>query len=166
MGNSILIGMPGAGKSTIGVLLAKELKSEFIDTDLIIQRQEKKRLYEIIRDEGLEAFRRIEESVCLSLVPDQAVVATGGSVVYYEKVMARFLKIGTVIYLKGSYDLIESRLGNLKKRGIVLNDDQTLADLYNERTPLYEKYAQLVVSVEQNNIELTLQTILELLRKQ
>lgn len=145
MDNVILIGMPGAGKSTIGVVLAKSIGFKFIDSDLLIQEKEGKLLHEIISQVGDEGFREIENTVNSSIVVTKAVIATGGSAVYGKEAMEHFKKIGTVVYLKHSYDEIEKRLGDLGKRGVTIKKGQTLADLYNERTPLYEKYADVVI---------------------
>lgn len=145
MDNVILIGMPGAGKSTIGVVLAKSIGFKFIDSDLLIQEREGKLLHEIISQVGDEGFRKIENDVNSSIDVTKAVIATGGSAVYGKEAMEHFKKIGTVVYLKHSYDEIEKRLGDLTKRGVTIKKGQTLADLYNERTPLYEKYADIVI---------------------
>ena len=145
MDNVILIGMPGAGKSTIGVVLAKSIGFKFIDSDLLIQEKEGKLLHEIISQVGDEGFRKIENDVNSSIDVTKAVIATGGSAVYGKEAMEHFKKIGTVVYLKHSYDEIEKRLGDLGKRGVTIKKGQTLADLYNERTPLYEKYADVVI---------------------
>lgn len=146
MDNVILIGMPGAGKSTIGVVLAKSIGFKFIDSDLLIQEREGKLLHEIISQVGDEGFRKIENDVNSSIDLTKAVIATGGSAVYGKEAMEHFKKIGTVVYLKHSYDEIEKRLGDLTKRGVTIKKGQTLADLYNERTPLYEKYADVVIN--------------------
>ena len=135
--NVVLIGMPGAGKSTIGVVLAKNLGISFMDSDLVIQEQEGKKLHELISEHGLEGFIEIEDRVNASLQPKKAVIATGGSVVYGKNAMEHLNEIGTVIYLKLSYESIEDRLGDLTERGVVLRESQTLKDLYEERVPLY-----------------------------
>lgn len=159
--NIILIGMPGSGKSTAGVVLAKFLGYEFIDTDLIIQEKTGKLLHEIIAQEGSDGFKKIEEDVNTSLSCHKAVIAPGGSVIYEEKAMQHFKEIGTVVYLKLPYKTLESRLGNLKARGVVLKDGQTLRDLYNERVPYYEKYADFAVEETGLNVESTIQKIAE-----
>lgn len=153
--NVVLIGMPGVGKSTIGVILAKQLGYQFVDADLIIQQQEKRLLHEIITQEGVEGFLAIENRVNASLHVEGAVIATGGSVVYGKEAMEHLKSIGTVIYLKLSYQALQRRLRNLKDRGVVLREGQTLLDLYHERTPLYEKYADLVIDEEDLDIEQT-----------
>ena len=135
--NVILIGMPGVGKSTVGVVLAKLLGYHFIDTDLVIK--------EIIADEGNAGFLKIEEKVNAELEAEHCVIAPGGSVVYGENAMRHFKEIGTVVYLKASYEMINERLSNLEGRGVVLKNGQTLKDLYDERCVLYEKYADVVI---------------------
>lgn len=146
--NVVLIGMPGCGKSTVGVVLAKALGYGFIDSDLVIQAREKRLLHEIIEQEGTENFNRIEEEVNASLEASRAVIATGGSVVYGPRAMKHLKDIGTVIYLKLPLAVVRNRLGNLAKRGVSLRKGQTLADLYEERTPLYEKYADMILDAE------------------
>lgn len=143
--NVTLIGMPSAGKSVVGVLLAKRLGFSFIDTDLVIQEQEGRLLKEIIAQEGNEGFMEIENRVNKNLKAVNAVIAPGGSVVYYPEAMAHFKEIGLVVYLKVDFEEIERRLGNLKDRGVVLKDGMTLKDLYEERVPLYETYADITV---------------------
>ena len=142
--NIVLIGMPGAGKSTVGVVLAKRLGYRFLDSDLVIQEQTKKLLHELITEHGVNGFLKIEEEINASLDCENAVIATGGSVIYGEKAMEHLREIGCVVYLKLSYEEIEERLGDLTARGVALKDGQTLRDLYNERCPLYEKYAHVV----------------------
>lgn len=163
MNNIVLIGMPGVGKSTVGVILAKELGYQFLDADLLIQKRENRLLKEIIEQEGVDGFIEIENQVNASIEADRTVVATGGSVVYGEEAMAHLKKIATVIYLRLSYEKLEKRLGNLKNRGVVLREGQTLKDLYEERIKLYEKYADLIVDEENKGIEETLQAIVKVL---
>lgn len=163
--NVVLIGMPGVGKSTVGVILAKVLGYEFVDSDLLIQKAEKRLLREIIAQEGQAGFLKIENRVNASIDMEKTVIATGGSVVYCTEAMEHLKKIGTVVYLKLDYEISKKRLGNLRCRGVVLRKGQTLKDLYDERTPLYEKYADIVVDEKNLNIEETLQKILEKLEK-
>ena len=153
MNNVVLIGMPGSGNSTIGVVLAKILGYEFLDSDLVIQKREKRRLSEIIAAEGSEGFLKIENDVNCSLNPERTVIATGGSVIYGAEAMEHLSKIGTIIYLKLEYKNLARRLGNLKNRGVVLKDGQTLLDLYNERIPLYEKYAHITIDEKNKDIQ-------------
>lgn len=159
--NLVLIGMPGVGKSTLGVILAKVLGYEFLDSDLLIQKEEKALLREIIEREGLDGFLEIENRVNRSIQTSKSVIATGGSVVYCQEAMEHLKEIGTVIYLKLDYSILKRRLGNLKGRGVVLKEGQTLKGLYDERVPLYETYADVVIDEKKLNIEQTLQKILE-----
>ena len=152
MKNIVLIGMPGAGKSTVGVVLAKNLGMSFMDSDLVIQEQQGKKLHEIIEECGSDGFIKVEERVNASLDPSNTIIATGGSVVYGAKAMEHLGEIGTICYLKLSYESIRDRLGDLAQRGVVLKDGQTLLDLYQERIPLYEKYAHIVIDCENKNI--------------
>ena len=146
--NLVLIGMPASGKSTVGVILAKVIGYDFIDTDILIQRAEKKRLPEIIKAVGVDGFLEVEERVCSSVEADRCVIATGGSVVYSEKAMRHLKKIGHIMYLKTDFETIRKRLGNIRQRGVALREGQTLRDLYEERVILYEKYADTVVEEE------------------
>ena len=145
MENITLIGMPSAGKSVIGVLLAKRLGYEFIDTDLVIQKEEGKLLKEIIAESGLDGFAVVENRVNSRIQAHHAVIAPGGSVDYGAEAMEHLKAISTVIYLKISYETLEKRLGSLQERGVVIREGMTLRDLYEERVPLYEKYADLVL---------------------
>jgi len=159
--NIVLIGMPGVGKSTLGVVLAKELGFEFVDADLLIQKREKRLLKEIIAEDGVDGFLKVEEEVNAEIEAERTVIATGGSVVYSQKAMEHLKSIGKVVYLKLNYDDLNNRLGNLKGRGVVLKDGQTLKSLYEERTPLYEKYADITVSEDGLNLEETLSSVLQ-----
>ena len=165
MENIVLIGMPGVGKSTVGVVLAKVLGYQFIDADLLIQKKMNMVLSEIIKREGTDGFMKIENEVNASIEADRTVIATGGSVVYCEEAMEHLKSIGTVIYLRLSLESLSKRLGNLVGRGVVLKKGQTLEHLYNERTPLYEKYADLTIDEENQELEDTLQTILNCYKK-
>jgi shikimate kinase len=153
MNNIVLIGMPGAGKSTVGVILAKVMGYHFIDSDLLIQEQEKCLLKDIIARDGLNGLIAIEEKVNSNILTDNAVIATGGSVIYGEKAMEHLRKIGTVVYIKLSYRTISKRLGNIKQRGVVFREGQTLQSLYEERCPLYEKYAHIIIEAEELDME-------------
>jgi Shikimate kinase len=153
MKNIVLIGMAGAGKSTLGVLLAKTLGFGFIDTDLLIQEKEEALLQEIIENKGLEYFMSAEEEVCAALNTKNNVIATGGSVVLSGKAMDNLKKNGTVVYLKVPYDEIKRRLSNITTRGIVFKEGQSLRDVYNERVTLYEKYADKVIEFGKCDLE-------------
>lgn len=161
--NVVLIGMPGAGKSTIGVVLAKMLGKDFIDADLVIQKKEGLLLKDIIAREGKEGFLRVEEKVNAELSPENAVIATGGSVVYGKRAMEHLGEIGIVVYLRLSYEAVESRLSDIHGRGVVLRDGQTLKDLYEERVVLYEKYADITVEEDGLGVEETLEKTLQAL---
>ena len=152
MKNIILIGMPGAGKSTVGVVLAKRIGYTFLDSDLLIQEHEKKLLHEIITQKGLDRFEQIENKINASIQTDHTVIATGGSVVYGIEAMMHLKSIGSVIYLKLDYEELEKRLGDLTERGVAVRSGQTLADLYEERTPLYKKYADITIDCSQKTI--------------
>lgn len=163
MRNIVLIGMPAVGKSTVGVVVAKRLGYEFVDTDLLIQKQENRLLKEIIAQEGNDGFLKIENQVNRDLVAEKSVISPGGSVVYCEEAMEHYKEIGTVIYLKASYETISSRIKNAKSRGVVLKEGQTLKDLYEERTELFEKYADYTISEDGLDISQTIEKVLELL---
>ena len=150
--NIILIGMPGAGKSTIGVVLAKKLGYEFIDSDIVIQNKYKKILQELINEHGIDGFEKIENDVNKNLNTKNSVIATGGSAIYGKEAMEHFDSRGTVIYLNLPYEEIEQRLGNLEERGVTIKKGQTLKDLYNERTPLYKKYANVIIDCQGKTI--------------
>ena len=162
--NVTLIGLPGAGKSTIGVVLAKVLGYDFVDSDLLIQREEGKRLWEIMRDEGTEGFNRIEERVNSQIDVSDSVIATGGSVIYGPKAMEHLREISTVVYLKVTCPVLKRRLGDLTKRGVVFKPGQTLEDLYQERVPLYEKYAHVTVNVSRKTVQQSVNAITEALQ--
>lgn len=162
MQNLILIGMPGCGKSTVGVVLAKVLGMSFIDSDLVIQQHEGKRLSQILDEIGDDGFRALENSINASLQAENSVIATGGSVVYGEDAMAHLRSIGTVIYLQLTYERVEDRLGDLHARGVTIKPGWTLRDLYNERTPLYERYAHLTIPCD----GLRIREIIALIREQ
>jgi shikimate kinase len=152
--NIVLIGMPGAGKSTIGVLLAKALKMPFTDTDLIIQEARDMYLQEIINNYGIEMFLSIEEETVLSIKLSNYVIATGGSVVYSERAMEHFKKMNSLfVYLKVGIEQLSARLENILSRGVAKKPGQSLVELYNEREPLYEKYAGLTIDCTHKTME-------------
>ncbi len=150
--NIILIGMPGCGKTTLGTELSELIGYGYIDSDSVIVAREGKRLSEIIADVGREAFLDIEAKVNSELCADRCVIATGGSVIYRDYAMEKLKTMGRVVYLKLPYEIIARRLGDLKKRGVALKEGFTLLDLYNERTPLYEKYADIVVELDGKSV--------------
>lgn len=162
MKNIIFIGMPASGKSTVGVVVAKRLGYEFIDTDLLIQKQEKKLLKEIIEEVGNEGFLAIENQVNCDVQVDRAVISPGGSVIYCKEAMEHFKKIGKIVYLQVPFETINKRISSAKNRGVVLRDGQTLHDLYMERTKLFEKYADYIVSEAGSDLEETISKVLAL----
>ena len=143
--NITLIGMPASGKSTVGVLLAKRLGFSFVDVDILIQEKEKRLLKEIIADVGDDGFMEIENRVNAELDVERSVIAPGGSVIYGKEAMEHLKEISTVVYLKLSYEDVKERLGDLVDRGVVLKNGMTLFDLYQERVPYYERYADITV---------------------
>ena len=161
MKNIVLIGMPGAGKSTVGVVLAKRLGYRFIDSDLVIQEKYGKLLHELIEENGVEGFWQIENHINASLETDRSVIATGGSVIYGRSAMEHLRKIGTVVYLQLSCQEIAERLGDLNARGVTLKPGQTLEDLYAERVPLYEKYAHVTVPCDGRMLRQVVMDIIE-----
>ncbi|HHU74306.1 MAG TPA: shikimate kinase [Clostridiales bacterium] len=159
MKNIVLIGMPGAGKSTIGVILAKVLGFKFMDSDLLIQEQTGMLLRDIIAKKGVEGFLQIENQVNQEIQAEKTVIATGGSIVYGREAMEHLKEIGTIVYISLSFTTITRRLGNIKQRGVVLKKGQTLKSLYEERCPLYEQYADIIINAEGLGIEDTLDKI-------
>lgn len=160
MNNIILIGMPGCGKSTLGVILAKTLGYDFVDTDLIIQKNERKRLCDIINEEGIDQFIECETKAILSLDCKYTVIATGGSVVLSEIAMLYLKSLGKVVYIRHSVETIEKRLDNINTRGVVMTKDEGIRDIYMQRTPLYEKYADIIIEPENDNIERTIERLI------
>ena len=159
--NIILIGMPGCGKSTVGVLLAKSMLCDFVDTDLIIQNKYKKSLCDIINEEGLDAFKAKENEVLAELKAENSVVATGGSAVYCPEGMENLRKGGKVIYLKLSPEEIKGRIKNITTRGIAMKEGTTIEELYKERSVLYEKYADITINCENTTPEECVNKIIE-----
>jgi shikimate kinase len=146
--NIIIIGMPASGKSCMGRTLAKPLKMKYIDTDRIIENKTGRKLQEIINEDGLDAFKRIEEEILCGVEGDNLIISTGGSAVYYERAMERFCSMGVVVYLYTSLETIVKRLGDFSKRGVVIKQGQTFEDLYRERCALYEKYADATINCD------------------
>ena len=164
MDDIVLIGMPGSGKSTVGVLLAKALGCLFTDVDLLISHKAKKPLQRILDEDGLEAFLALEEEVGSRLRAENTVIATGGSMVLSDKAMRHLKTLGTVVYIDVPFEEIERRVTNIKTRGIVFHPNETLADVYRERKPLYERWADLKVMVEATDgIEDTVDKLIKML---
>ena len=161
MKNVILIGMPGSGKSTLGVVLAKKLGYRFIDSDLVIQEKYGKLLYQLIEERGEAGFLMLENEINASITAEGAVIATGGSAVYGKEAMRHFREIGQIVYLKLPFEELEQRLGDLHERGVVLKKGYTLRDLYEERIPLYEKYADITIACEGKDIRSVMEEIYE-----
>lgn len=159
MKNVVLIGMPGAGKSTVGVVLAKILGYDFIDSDIVIQQQEGARLSEIIETKGIDGFISVENRVNANLWVEKSVIATGGSAVYGREAMEHLKESGVVVYLHLSYENVEKRLGDLKNRGVVMRAGETLKELYEERRKLYEAYADITVECDGLTIEQTIAAV-------
>ncbi len=165
MKNIVLIGMPCAGKSTVGVILAKVLGYQFLDSDLLIQKQEKCLLKDIIKQRGLEGFIAVENQVNRNIQAVDTVIATGGSIIYGMEAITHFRDTGIVVYIKLGFETIENRLGNIKQRGVVFKKGQTLKSLYEERCPLYEKYAHIIINGEGLNAEELVEKIAEGVKK-
>lgn len=162
--NIVLIGMPASGKSTAGVILAKMLGMDFVDTDLVIQQLEKALLRDLIEEYGVEGFMEKEEKAVLSVSPVNTVIATGGSVVYSEKAMQHLSSIGTVVYLKVAEDELLRRLHDIRERGVVLKDGETFKEMFDSRSILYERYADITIEEGSAGIEATLSEMLKELR--
>lgn len=153
--NIVLIGMPGAGKSTLGVVLAKIINADFLDGDLVIQQRCGRTLQSVIDSEGSAAFIELENDVLKSIETDRpTIIATGGSAIYSDEAMKHLASIGTIVYLKVSYDELRSRLVDFQDRGVVMKQGigMSLRDLFDERRPLYEQYAEVTVSVDDLSI--------------
>lgn len=163
--NIILIGMPGCGKSTLGIELAEAIGYGYIDSDSVIVAREGKPLSAIIEEVGREGFLDIEAKVNASLAANRCVIATGGSVIYRDYAMQKLKEMGKIVYLNHTYETIARRLGDLKKRGVALKEGFTLKDLYDERTPLYEKYADITVRLEQAPLQDCVNKIIKALGK-
>lgn len=158
--NITLVGMPGAGKSTVGVVLAKIAGYHFLDSDLLIQRETGKLLHELIEERGREGFLELEGRINASIDMEHAVIATGGSVIYEEDAMEHLKDISLVVYLCLPYEELKERLGSLSQRGVVLKPGETLRELYEERSALYEKYADVTVDTSQMSIQQAAEEIL------
>ncbi len=162
--NIILIGMPGVGKSTVGIVLAKHLGCHFLDSDLLIQEREHLLLHEIIEKYGPDGFNKIENEILSSIQAEKTVIATGGSAVYGKEAMRHLKAIGTVVYLQLPYIKLKERLGDLNKRGVSIRQGQTLLSLYEERIPLYEKYADITLDCTDSSIRENVQSLSKIIR--
>ena len=160
MDNIIFIGMPAVGKSTVGIIVAKQLGYRFIDVDLLIQEEEGKLLKEIIREKGIEGFLAVEDRVNAKISVRKTVISPGGSVVYCENAMKHYKEIGKVVYLQASFETINKRLSDAKNRGVVLKQGQTLKNLYDERVRLFEKYADITICEDGHSLEDTVDAVL------
>ncbi len=160
--NIVLIGMPGAGKSTVGVILAKMLGFTFTDTDIVIQDKTKKLLSEIIKEKGPEGFLNVENEILSGITLKNSVIATGGSAVFGADAMKNLKENGIFVYLYLPYEKIADRLSDIKNRGVVFKEGESLYDIYNERKPLYEKYADITIDETGLGIE---ETIRETIKK-
>lgn len=159
MKNIVLIGMPGAGKSTVGVVLAKALGMQFVDTDLVIQQKTDKVLQKIINEKGLDFFLKTEEEIICSLELKSCVIATGGSAVLSEKAMKALAENGIIVYLDVSLEEINARINNITTRGIVMKKGESIESIYKKRLPLYQKYAALFIKADKN-LEKTVEEII------
>ena len=160
----ILIGMPGVGKSTVGVILAKILGYHFIDADIVIQQSEGRLLKDIIAAEGVDGFIAIENRINSKINDKRSIISTGGSAVYGVEAMKHYKELGKIVYLKLDYEQLCGRLADIKNRGVVLRDGQTLEDLYKERCPLYEQYADIIIDEAGLSIEETIDKLLKVLK--
>jgi len=162
--NVVLIGMPGAGKSTVGSIIAKRLGRPFIDTDKLIQQRENRSLQEIINEDGINEFLKIEEDVVMSIDVTGHVIATGGSVILSRKALKKLKENGILVYLNARLYQVERRLKNIKTRGVAMDSGQTLKDIYSQRTPLYKKYADIEIDCSHKHIDTIISEILEKLK--
>ena len=163
MKNIVLIGMPGVGKSTVGVILAKVLGFQFVDADLVIQEKEGKLLREIIAEEGPDGFIAVENRINSEIEAHHSVIATGGSVVYGKEAMEHFKDIGTVVYLELPPESLEERLGSLKERGVVSNGKTTVEEIYADRAALYKKYADITLNEQGKQIRETVEMLYDII---
>lgn len=159
--NIVLIGMSGAGKSTLGVLLAKALGMDYVDTDIVIQQHEGRLLQDIIDNDGIEKFMKVEEQIVSELKLKNCIISTGGSVIYSEKAMNVLKQGGQIIYLHVPYEEIKRRLINITTRGIVIKKGNSLKDVYEERVPLYVKYSDITLDCSNKDIQYCVSEIIE-----
>ncbi len=161
MKNIVLIGMPASGKSTVGVILAKILGMDFIDTDIVIQQREHAKLDQIISERGIDGFLQCEEEALMSIQADNTVISTGGSAVYSDKAMQYLAQSASIVYLKVELARLQTRLNNLQERGVVLQPGETIENLYETRSVLYEKYADITISEEGLSVEETVRKVMK-----
>ncbi|MBE6021177.1 MAG: shikimate kinase [Clostridiales bacterium] len=159
--NIVLIGMAASGKSTTGVVLAKTINKNFVDTDLYIQQRTGKTLQDILNQDGIEVFKEIEEDILKNVDAENCVISTGGSAVYYPEAMKALSEKGIIVYLNVPLEVIEERLSNIKTRGVILKKGETIADLYYYRKPMYEEYADIVIDAGSTTLEETIELICE-----
>ncbi|MBR6701211.1 MAG: shikimate kinase [Firmicutes bacterium] len=159
--NIVLIGMAASGKSTTGVVLAKTINKNFVDTDLYIQQRTGKTLQDILNQDGIEVFKEIEEDILKNVDAENCVISTGGSAVYYPEAMKALSEKGIIVYLNVPLEVIEERLSNIKTRGVILKKGETIADLYHYRKPMYEEYADIVIDAGSTTLEETIELICE-----
>ena len=162
--NLVLIGMPGVGKSTAGVVAAKLAGYQFLDSDLVIMQRDGRLLREIIEQDGVEGFLSIENRVNASISAHNTIIATGGSVIFGDGAMYHLSSIGTIVYLRASYETVASRVTNLKGRGVAMKPAQTLREIYEERKDLYEKFANHIIDVDEQSMEATAQELAKIAR--
>lgn len=163
--NLVLIGMPSSGKSTLGVLLAKSLQMNFIDTDILIQNKTNRKLQDIIDNDGIDNFLKIEDETLNEIDAENTVISTGGSAIFGERSMNHLKESSKVIYIKLPYEEIQKRLKNINSRGIAMSKDETLYDVYNKRIPLYENYADIILETNNLSIEESINKLIKLLNK-
>lgn len=163
-GSVVLIGMPGAGKSTVGVLLAKRLGLRFVDTDILIQQRTGRRLQQILDEDGYRELRRLEEEAILALDARGAVIATGGSAVYSERAMRHLAGAGIIVYLEAGCDALAARIDDYERRGIANPGGQPFEAIHRERVPLYERYAGVVVAAAGRDHEEVVRAVLAAVR--
>ncbi|MGI6030650.1 MAG: shikimate kinase [Eubacteriales bacterium] len=165
MKNVVLIGMPGCGKSTIGVVLAKTMGYRFLDTDIVIQEMQHRKLQEIMDADGVEFLLQAEEEAILSTQCSETVIATGGSAVFSQKSMNHLKENGVAVYLQLPYETVEQRLSNLATRGVAGSGTMTLREIYDMRTPLYSRYADVVIDCRNKGIEEIAQEVSDIMQK-
>ena len=162
--NIVFVGMPASGKSTVGVIVAKVMGMNFIDSDIVIQQRENAKLNELIEEYGIDDFLKREEQALLSINVDNTVIATGGSAIYSDAGMKHLSNNATIIYLKVSLDNLKDRLTDLKARGVVIRPGESIEQMYATRSALYEKYADIIVEEKGTSIEDTVCLVMEQLR--